>query len=43
MVEWLLRLFRKLSASKVGLPQIYPAWNLIGLALAFIFLLLLWR
>jgi NADH:ubiquinone oxidoreductase subunit 5 (subunit L)/multisubunit Na+/H+ antiporter MnhA subunit len=34
---------RTLSTSKAGLPQVYPAWNLIGLALSFIFLLLLWR
>ena len=38
-----LSALRRLSRSRVGLPQVYPAWNLIGLALAFIVLLLLWR
>jgi hypothetical protein len=42
-VNALLSGLRKLSTSKAGLPQVYPAWNLIGLALSFIFLLLLWR
>jgi len=42
-VAWMLATLRRLAGSRIGLPQIYPAWNLIGLALAFIFLLLLWR
>ena len=43
LVAWMLAVLRKLAGSRIGLPQIYPAWNLIGLALSFIFLLLLWR
>ncbi|MGA9753151.1 MAG: proton-conducting transporter membrane subunit [Acidobacteriota bacterium] len=35
-------LFRWFARSGVGLPQIYPAWNLIGLAAAFVVLFLLW-
>ncbi len=42
MVSGLLSAFRWLSASKVGLPQVYPAWNLIGLVLSFVVLFLLW-
>jgi hydrogenase-4 component B len=42
-VAWMLAALRRLAGSRIGLPQVYPAWNLIGLALAFIFLLLLWR
>ncbi|MBP1633838.1 MAG: dehydrogenase (quinone) [Acidobacteria bacterium] len=41
LVAGLLSSFRWLSASKAGLPQVYPAWNLIGLALSFVVLLLL--
>jgi hydrogenase-4 component B len=43
LVAWMLAGLRKLARSRIGLPQIYPAWNLIGLALSYIFLLLLWR
>jgi hydrogenase-4 component B len=43
LVAGMLSVFRRLAASRVGLPQIYPAWNLIGLALAFVFLFLVWR
>jgi hydrogenase-4 component B len=43
IVTGLLSAFRWLSASKVGLPQVYPAWNLIGLVLSFLVLFLLWR
>ncbi len=42
-VAWMLAVLRRLAGSRIGLPQVYPAWNLIGLALSFIFLLLLWR
>jgi len=41
-VNWILNTFRRLSASKAGFPQVYPAWNLIGLALSFVILFLLW-
>jgi hydrogenase-4 component B len=43
LVAGMLSALGRLAASRVGLPQIYPAWNLIGLALAFIFLFLVWR
>lgn len=42
IVSGLLSAFRWLSASKVGLPAVYPAWNLIGLVLSFLVLFLLW-
>jgi len=38
-----LSMLGRLARSRVGLPQVYPAWNLIGLVLAFVVLLLLWR
>ena len=38
-----VRLFRWFSGSRVGLPQVYPAWNLIGLALSFVVLFFLLR
>jgi len=41
-VTWLLNTFRRLAASRAGFPQVYPAWNLIGLALSFVILFLLW-
>ena len=43
LVAGMLSGLKKVARSRVGLPQIYPAWNLIGLALAFIFLFLIWR
>ena len=42
-VAWMLAGLRRLAGSRVGLPQVYPAWNLIGLALSFVILWLLWR
>lgn len=41
LVSGLLSAFRWLSASQVGLPHVYPAWNLIGLVLSFVVLFLL--
>ncbi len=41
-VNWILNTFRRLSVSRAGFPQVYPAWNLIGLALSFVILFLLW-
>jgi hydrogenase-4 component B len=41
-VNWILNTFRRVSASRVGFPQVYPAWNLIGLAVSFVILFLLW-
>jgi hypothetical protein len=43
LVAGMLSVMKRLAGSRIGLPQVYPAWNLIGLALAFIFLFLLWR
>jgi hydrogenase-4 component B len=42
LVERTQQLFGWLARSKVGLPQVYPAWNLIGLAGSFVFVMLLW-
>ncbi len=42
-VGWMLATLRRVADSRVGLPQVYPAWNLIGLALSFVILWLLWR
>jgi hydrogenase-4 component B len=42
LVNSLLRAFRWLAASRAGLPQVYPAWNLIGLALSLLVLFLIW-
>ena len=41
-VSSVLRAFRWLAASRAGLPQVYPAWNLIGLVLSLVILFLLW-
>jgi hypothetical protein len=43
LVAGMLSALKRLAASRVGLPQVYPAWNLIGLAIAFLFLFLVWR
>ena len=43
LVAGMLSVMKRLAGSRIGLPQVYPAWNLIGLALSFIFLFLLWR
>lgn len=43
LVAGLLSAMKRVAQSRVGLPQVYPAWNLIGLALAFVFLFLVWR
>jgi hydrogenase-4 component B len=43
LVAGMLSVLKRLAASRVGLPQVYPAWNLIGLALAFVLLFLVWR
>jgi hypothetical protein len=33
-----LGLFGWVAKSRIGLPQVYPAWNLIGLVLSFLVL-----
>jgi hydrogenase-4 component B len=38
LVNGTLGLFGWLAKSRVGLPQVYPAWNLIGLVLSFLVL-----
>ncbi len=40
-VGGMVGLFRWFSASRVGMPQVYPAWLLIGLAAAFLCLFIL--
>ena len=43
LVAWMVAALRRVAGSRVGLPQVYPAWMLIGLALSFVILWLLWR
>ncbi len=43
LVAGTVGLFRWFAKSRVGLPQVYPAWNLIGLALSFVVLFILLR
>jgi hydrogenase-4 component B len=43
LVRGLLAFGRWAARSRIGLPQVYPAWTLIGLALSLVFLLLWWR
>ena len=43
LVRGTVGLFRWFARSRVGLPQVYPAWNLIGLAVSFVVLFILLR
>jgi hydrogenase-4 component B len=43
LVKGMLGLFRWIARSRAGLPQVYPAWTLIGLTASFVLLFVLSR
>jgi hydrogenase-4 component B len=42
ILEKSLAIFRWFTTTRLGLPQVYPAWNLIGLAGSFVIVIVVW-